>query len=245
MPKLLTFLAALLLPLAAIGQTNSLPEKIGDVEQVRNLLANRSKPVTWVFTGDSITQGAKHTHGSRGYVEHFAERVRFEMGRSNDAVINTAISGDVVGGILRGFERRVARFKPEVVSIMIGMNDSKGGPEKREEFRKNLSELIQRVRALGAVPLLHTVNIVQPESAVERGDVPAYMAIVSEVASGEKVMLVDHWKHWESLRETSLKEWMNDPIHPNGRGHREMAILVFNTLGIYDPKSPTCQPIAP
>ena len=46
------------------------------LNRIRALLADKSHPLTWVFTGDSITHGAKHTHGSRTYVEHFAERVR-------------------------------------------------------------------------------------------------------------------------------------------------------------------------
>ncbi len=45
-----------------------------DADRLREVLAG--PPVTWVFLGDSITQGVHHTHGRRGYVEHFAERVR-------------------------------------------------------------------------------------------------------------------------------------------------------------------------
>ena len=29
----------------------------------------------WVFTGNSITQGVKHTHGLRGYSEFFSDRL--------------------------------------------------------------------------------------------------------------------------------------------------------------------------
>jgi acyl-CoA thioesterase I len=227
-----------------VAQTNSAPADSPDLQNVKKLLANKSHPLTWVFTGDSITHGAKHTHGSRSYVEHFAERDRWELGRASDIVINTGISGDKADGILRAFDWRVARFKPDVVSIMIGMNDCTRGPEKREEFRKNLEELIKRVRALGAIPVLHSMNIVEPSAAKERGDLPAYVVIVNEVAREQKLLFVDHWSHWTSSNHDSniLKEWLNDPIHPNARGHRELAILTFKTLGIFDAKSPTCQP---
>lgn len=47
-----------------------------DADRLREILSG--PPVTWVFLGDSITQGVVHTHGHRGYVEHFAERVRGE-----------------------------------------------------------------------------------------------------------------------------------------------------------------------
>ena len=55
-----------------------------DADRLREILSG--PPVTWVFLGDSITQGVAHTHGRRGYVEHFAERVRGELGRRGDAV---------------------------------------------------------------------------------------------------------------------------------------------------------------
>ena len=157
------------------GGSNSL-------DLIQALLADESRSLTWVFTGDSITHGAKHTHGSRSYVEHFAERVRYELGRGQDVVINTGLSGDKADGLLQHFESRVARFKPDVVSIMIGMNDCMRGLDKREEFRNNLRQLVTRTRALGAVPMLHTQNTVEPSAAKERGDLPAYARLVAEVA---------------------------------------------------------------
>lgn len=214
-----------------------------DLDRIHDRLANQSHPLTWVFTGDSITHGAKHTHGSRSYVEHFAERVRWELGRFQDIVINTGISGDKADGILRTFDWRVGRFKPDVVSIMIGMNDSTRGPEKREEFRTNLRQLIRKIRALGAVPVLHAPNAIEPSATKERGDLPAYAAIVAEVAREEKTVFVDHWQHWQTAcKDPKIqKQWHNDPIHPSARGHRELAILTFQALGVYSTNSPTCQ----
>ncbi len=40
-------------------------------------------PLTWVFAGDSITQGIVYTHGWRGYTELFKERL-WELGRWED-----------------------------------------------------------------------------------------------------------------------------------------------------------------
>lgn len=245
--------AVLLVVWAAVGQpaTTSLPQAAPSaatgLDQIRAMLADKSHPLTWVFTGDSITHGAKHTHGSRTYVEHFAERVRWELGRGQDIVVNSGISGDKADGILRTFDWRVGRFKPDVVSIMIGMNDCTRGPEKRDEFRSNLRQLIRQTRALGAVPVLHTQNTTEPSATKERGDLPAYAGIVSEVAREERTVLVDHWQHWRTAGKDPqiLKQWLNDPIHPNARGHRELAILTFQALGIYSTNSPTCQATPP
>src|SRR5688572_4256077 len=75
---------------------------------IKQLVAAK-EPITWVFTGDSITHGALHTKGWRSYPEHFAERVRWEMRRMRDVVINTGISGDRSGGLLADLDWRVLR----------------------------------------------------------------------------------------------------------------------------------------
>src|SRR5437870_925522 len=156
-----------------------------DLSVIQARVADQSAPITWVFTGDSITHGASHTHGERSYPEHFAERVRWEMGRGRDVVVNTGISGDTADGILKDFEHRVARFKPDVVSIMIGMNDCAGGSAMRSKFETNLRELVHRVRSTSALPLLHTANPIDTSRESRRNDLPAYNEIIVKVARTE------------------------------------------------------------
>lgn len=45
--------------------------------------------------------------------------------------------------------------------------------------------------------------------------------------------LIDHWAHWQQtkLTPTALRDWLADPIHPNGAGHRQFAIEFFRTVG--------------
>jgi lysophospholipase L1-like esterase len=210
---------------------------------IKQLLA-RKEAVCWIFTGDSITHGALHTHGWRSYPEHFAERVRWELKRFRDLVINTGISGDRTEGLLADIDWRVLHLKPDVVSIMIGMNDCTAGPDGREPFRRNLTAIVERVKSAGAIPLLNTPNTVYVKNSIGRGDLPAYTVIIREVAAATKSGLVDHWAHWKDMKpdQEALLPWIEDKsIHPGVYGHREFARLIFRELGIFDPKSPTCQ----
>src|SRR5262245_6558094 len=210
---------------------------------IKQFLAGK-KALTWVFTGDSITHGALHTLGWRSYPEHFAERVRWELRRMRDVVINTGISGDRTGGLLADIDWRVLRFKPDVVSVMFGMNDCSLGMAGRERFRKNLAEMARKVQNAGAIVLLNTPNTVYVKAAAGRGDLPAYAEIVRDLAAKEKLALVDHWQHWQKTKpdQEKLLAWLEDrSIHPNVYGHRAFANLIFRELGIFDPKSPTCR----
>jgi acyl-CoA thioesterase I len=209
---------------------------------IRKLLAGQ-EALTWVLTGDSITHGALHTLGWRSYPEHFAERVRWELKRMRDIVINTGISGDRTGGLLADLDWRVLHLKPAVVSVMLGMNDCTAGPDGRNVFRKNLTEIVQRIQAAGAIPLLNTPNTVYVKDSRGREDLSAYAQIVREVAAATRAGLVDHWAHWEKTRpdQESLLPWLEDrSIHPGVYGHREFAKLIFRELEIFDPNSPTC-----
>ena len=194
--------------------------------------------MTWVFTGDSITQGAHHTRGYRGYVEHFHERMRWELRRVGDCVINTGVSGHTAGDVLADFDSRVARFRPDVVIAMLGTNDAVGGPGGREDYRRNLTALAARVRAMGAAPLLQTPPPIDSVNAPERADLSAYADVARQVAAELAIQVVDHHAHW--LRCGFGRQFRNDALHPNARGHLEVAKKLFADLGVFDPASPTC-----
>jgi acyl-CoA thioesterase-1 len=235
--------------ITADGQKLSASDNDG--QEIRSLLASK-KPVVWVLTGDSITHGALHTCGWRSYPELFAERVRWELYRLRDIVINTGISGDTVGGLLAELDWRILQFKPQVASVMMGMNDCVHGPAGRDEFRQNLDRLLDTLQNHPTLPLLHTPNLIYP-SDLRRQDLAAYVQIIRDVAKERKLLLVDHYSHWQDKVNSavaingkpdpsSLLYWLNDgAVHPNEYGHRELANLLFDRLGIFDPASRTCR----
>lgn len=228
---------------AAASPQRPLVDPKSGVDGIQQLLKS-PEPLTWVLTGDSITHGALHTKGWRSYPEHFAERVRWEMRRVRDVVINTGISGDRTGGLLKDMQWRALRFQPDVVSVMLGMNDCTAGAAGRDTFRTNLLAIVEKTLGAGAIPLLHAPNTIYVKNAGGRADLEAYAEIVRQVADSQKVALVDHWQHWQKTKpdQEALLPWLEDrSIHPGVYGHREMAKLTFRVLGIYDEQSPTCQ----
>ncbi len=213
-----------------------------DLKAIQRLLAGK-EPLKWVFAGDSITQGAKHTFGYRSYPEIFAERVRWELRRVRDLIINSAISGNTSADILNDYEWRIGQFKPAVVSVFVGTNDSAVSRQiSPEKFRQNLDAIINNLRAGGAIPILHTPSIVITEKAVGRESLPEYVRTIRELAAEKGVILVDNWDYWqktaiESPEADLYRVWLNDELHPNGKGHLEIAQLLFKKLSIFDPQS--------
>lgn len=215
------------------------------MERLKALLM-RPEPVTWLFTGDSITHGALHTFGWRDCTELFRERILWELRRGNDAVINTAYSGYTTQGLLSQFELRVARFKPDVVFIMIGMNDCSDCRVPLSEFTQNLRELAARIQAWDGLPVLQTTcPVISGKAGSRETHLPAYMAAVCQAAAELQVPLVDHFAHWNKHPEQQRFYWMSDPFHPNECGHRAFAHLLFRDLGIWDDTSACCRLLVP
>lgn len=191
---------------------------------------------TWLFTGDSITQGIHHTHGRRGWVELFAEQVRWVEGRMLDVVVNTGCSGWNTREVLAEFDHLVGRWNATVVGISLGTNDAFVSPDEPavtvEEFRADLVELVTRTQDTGARTIVQTPALITPSALARRPSLPAYAQVCREVAQATGSLLVDHEAHWrDRFGEADAVEWLDDPIHPNAEGHVAMAGLLLETVG--------------
>lgn len=211
------------------------------MERIRTLLS-RSEPVVWLFAGDSVTAGGRHTSGGRSFSELFNERVRVELGRTRDVVVNTAVGGWQVTDVAGDFERSVARFAPDVVFLGLGLNDSRHETAGVPTFRANYAELCRRITDLGALAVPQTANIGLPSGAPFLAPyLASYVAAVREVAAEQQLPLVDHYAVWSAAAEsgTLAEQWMSEGCHPNEYGHRVMARTIFEAIGIADPASAT------
>lgn len=192
------------------------------------------QPILWNFLGDSITHGALHTWGRRDYVELFDERVRWQCRRILDVTVNTGFSGYTVPRVAAELEHRCLRFNPDVVSIMLGMNDAAAGPEGVAAFEAGYLELIANIRReTHALVFLHTPNRIDLANAQARLALPDYAEAIRHVAATADVPVCDHdciWGEYER-RFGSCLYLLNDPIHPNADGHMLFADTLLAWLG--------------
>ena len=187
--------------------------------------------MTWVATGDSITQAVLHTHGSRGWVEHVHERIRWQLDRLTDVVVNTGMSGWRAKHVLAEYDHLIGRFSPDVLSISLGTNDARAGLDGLAEFHDSIRAIIAKTS--GAQIVLHTPVLVSQSGRAARAELPAYCQAVREIAVDTGALLVDHEAHWLArFRDTDPIPWLDDPAHPNAVGHLQMANHTLRTLGL-------------
>ena len=188
-------------------------------------------PMTWVFTGDSIAQAVLHTHGARGWVEHLHERIRWQLDRLQDVVINTAVSGWTAPLVLDHYDHLVGRFSPDVVSVALGTNDAKGSDVAG--FAAALGEIARRATAGGAQLILHTPVTMSLSASQQHPALGAYAESVRHVAVASGAVLVDHYAHWQAaFGDAEPLAWLDDPRHPNAAGHLAMADLTLRRIGL-------------
>ena len=228
---------------------------------------NRGEPVTWLFCGDSITQGAVHTRGGRDYTQLFRERLG-ELARNEDLVLNTAVGGWSTAALGPRVEERILRHRPDVAFLMFGTNDAAGGADGIDAFGERYAGILTQIREAGVrrtivqttVPMLP----VQPEAWAAMTEWPdagtragklnglrerlahleAYVAKTREVAASCGIPLVDHWAAWA---DTGIRrgELLDGGFHPNEFGHRLIAHVLFRACGMWDDASWMCRLFVP
>lgn len=217
------------------------------MQRLKQRIADMTAPTKWLFYGDSITQGAQHTTGWRDYTQLFAERVRYELSRRQDIVINSAISGNNCQMLLDEYPWRCGQFLPHVVFIMVAMNDCCGTyATLLHQFKSNLAALVDRIAADGGIPVLQTTCAIVPHGQTKCEDAfPAFMDGVRETAEVKKCPLIDHHRYWQQQSPKRMWLWVSNPCHPNEKGHRVFANQIFRDLGVFDEAADTCRLFVP
>lgn len=210
--------------------------------RARDVVA-RPEPLVWSFVGDSVTAGEWHTWGGRAYPELVHERLR-ELDRRRDGVVDTAVSGWRVTDVAADLDVVCLRYRPDVVVVGTGLNDTRGGAEGVADFVRDYRTLVERIRAeTEALVVVQTPNgtlPTAPEHVVAH--LPAYADAVRQVAADTGAVLVDHARAWEAAGEDSTFHWLGHGCHPNAYGHRAMARTFLEAFGMWDPSaSRTCR----
>ncbi|MEW6754515.1 MAG: SGNH/GDSL hydrolase family protein [Candidatus Latescibacterota bacterium] len=224
-------------------------------------LLGADRPVTWLFAGDSITQGAVYTHGWRDYTQLFRERLG-ERARNEDVVVNTAAGGWSLRPLAARLEERVLRFRPDALFLLFGTNDASTGMEGLEAYRAAYADVVGRARQAGieAIAVQTTVPLMPVDPAwlaamdLPPGKVegvrrrlaclPAYVEATRQLAAALDVPLVDHYAVWQQagVRLGQLSEGL---FHANEYGHRLLAHALLRACGLWDEASWTCRLFVP
>jgi lysophospholipase L1-like esterase len=97
-----------------------------------------------LFAGDSTTSGYGSTPGTNGYQLRFTERLN-AAGVSYTLATPATQHGGTLEGLAAMLPGRVVAEHPDLVIIMIGLNDAAGGPAGVAGFESQYRALVQQL----------------------------------------------------------------------------------------------------
>ncbi len=191
-----------------------------------------------VFYGDSITDAGRDRDAGQpnqglgsGYAGLAAAQLNADYPELNLELWNRGISGNRVYDLEDRLQPDVLALEPDVVSILIGINDTwrhydSGVPSPIAEFQASYKRILEQLDASGAqVLMLEPFVLPVPEDRrLWREDLSPRIEAVRDLARefGRPLIPLDGLFAAASTRRESAF-WLPDGVHPSPAGHAFIA----------------------
>jgi lysophospholipase L1-like esterase len=211
----LLFTAPLLVPLAGL--------------QAVEPIAAFTPAARILFQGDSITDGNRgrtadpnHILG-HGYAFIIAARHGAAFPEAKLDFINRGVSGNTVLDLQNRWQADTLDLKPDILSILIGVNDNgKGVP--LEQYEQVYGQVLSAAQAANPqIKLVLGEPFVKPTGTLDEG-IRRRQEIVARLAKQHGAALVRYQRVFdEATKRAPADYWIWDSVHPTYRGHQLMA----------------------
>jgi acyl-CoA thioesterase-1 len=185
-----------------------------------------------LFQGDSITE-AERTRWKKqglgnGYVNLVAERFFANHPKAKVRFLNRGISGNRIRDLRERWKKDCLNLKPDVVSILIGVNDTQGTifwgePTSIESFEEDYLSILNLTRKNLDAQIVLLEPFLLPlskEQMVLRHDIDARIKVVRKLAKEFETVLVQLDSVFADAAKVKTPEfWSKDGVHPTPAGH--------------------------
>ncbi|WP_051479176.1 SGNH/GDSL hydrolase family protein [Arthrobacter sp. H5] len=184
--------------------------------------------------GDSFTEGVgdwdRHLpNGVRGW----ADRVAKQLGKQDPTweYANLAIRSKRLHQVIDEQLEPALKLRPTIVSVYAGGNDILELRKDMGALMSSYEQMVGRIAAAGARPLLFTGFDVQLHPVLEpmRRRNWMYNERVRRIARTYDALLVDYWC-FDEYHNPGM--WDTDRLHMSAAGHKNMAAHVLRVLGV-------------
>lgn len=197
---------------------------------------------TFLFQGDSITDGNRtrnndwnHVMG-HGYQYIIASKLWYEFPGKNFHFFNRGISGNKVIDLAARWQTDTLDIKPDLLSILIGVNDTAafidGNPNfSAAEYEKGYRALLQQTKEK-----LPNIQFVLCEPFILNGgrvknkwqqyseEMAKKQEIVKRLSNEHNTIFVEFQNAFnKALSKAPAEYWIWDGVHPMPAGHELMA----------------------
>ena len=183
---------------------------------------------TIVFIGDSITDADRRQAAYRplgyGYVHFIANWLAARYPELDLSIINTGIGGNTIRDLSRRWDRDCLEHRPDVLSVLIGINDvwrqHTDRPDEAvflDEYELTYKRLLSQVRQESDCQLV----LMEPFMFCDDAENPMYNSLrgfigtVENLAGEFEAVLVPLQNSIDKeIRNVPPAKWSDDMVHP-------------------------------
>jgi lysophospholipase L1-like esterase len=200
--------------------------------------ATKESQLTFLFQGDSITDGNRgrnkdpnHIMG-HGYAFSIASRLGASFPGKANVFFNRGISGNRVTDLAKRWQADTLDIKPDVLSILVGVNDTDSVVRKQnivtvEKYEETYRSLLTQTRTqfpgcllVLCEPFLLPVGRIKENWSVWSGDMQKRQMIASRLSKEFDTVFVPLQKVFTDATSLAAADyWIWDGIHPTCSGH--------------------------
>ena len=192
--------------------------------------------VTVLFQGDSITDSNRNRNRladlGDGYVMMVAERFFARHNEANVSFVNRGISGNRIKDMRERWQEDCLSLKPDIVSILIGVNDSLGTflweePAFIEIFEEDFISILNLTRKYLDAHIVLMEPFLLPlskEQTILRKDLCERIKVIRKLAKEYETELIQlDSVFFEAAKSKPSRFWTTDGVHPTPAGHALIA----------------------
>jgi lysophospholipase L1-like esterase len=197
-----------------------------------------------LFTGDSITDCGRDRNNPAslgwGYAAIAGAHLQARLASPALTIFNRGISGNRVCDLLGRVEADLLALKPNVVSILIGINDvwrryDSNSPTEAKAFERDYRTLLEKVASIQArVILLEPFLLHVPADRYAwREDLNPKIDVVRKLAVefGAELLPLDGL-FAQAATQAPAAYWAGDGVHPSPAGHALIAETWLENAGL-------------
>jgi lysophospholipase L1-like esterase len=229
--------------LTAIGVGATIPSLLQASPIVKEVESKEGDGYTFLFQGDSITDGNRtrntdwnHVMG-HGYQFIIASKLWYELPKKGLHFFNRGISGNKVTDLAGRWQKDTLDLKPDVLSVLIGINDASAFVFGNKNFTAEqyeagyrallhqTKEQLPNIQFVLCEPFILKVgNRVKENWEAYDAEVRKRQVIVRKLSLEFNAVFVPFQDAFnKALSKAPAEYWIWDGIHPMPAGHELMA----------------------
>jgi lysophospholipase L1-like esterase len=194
--------------------------------------------LTFVFQGDSITDGERsrnndlNNNTGHGYVYCIAARVGADFPDRNLKFFNRGVIGSDIVALADRWQEGLD-LKPDVLSVLIGINDSNGYLQRHNEknsvaaYEATYRSLLDKAKASNpnliivlCQPFTLPYTLIKDQQIPMAADIIARQEVVKKLVADYNTLYVPFQDVFNNaLKKAPEKYWVWDHVHPTVAGH--------------------------